>query len=169
MSCLWHTSDWHLGHRNILKYREGPFKTREELEALLEQNFNDNVTKRDTTYFHGDMCFDHASLEVIKRLKGIKILILGNHDEHIKTRTYLEVFDDVVGPIKKNGFWLSHHPIYEGELYGKPNIHGHTHNQSIYSSEGNLHPMYYNVSVDATGFKPVKFQDIVTELSTRKY
>lgn len=167
MSCVWMTSDWHLGHRNILKYRKGPFTTREELEALLEKNFNDVVDKRDTTYFLGDMCFDLDSLEIIKRLRGRKILILGNHDDGLSVRSFLEVFDDVVGPIKKNGFWLSHHPIHPQELYNKVNIHGHTHDQHVMHTEYNWtsqetfkDPRYFNVSVDATDFKPVKFQTI---------
>lgn len=163
MSAVYMTSDWHLGHRNILKYRKGDFTTREELEALLERNFNSIVTKRDLTYFLGDMCFDRESLSIIKRLNGRKLLILGNHDNHLTVRDYLEVFDDVIGPIKKDGFWLSHLPIHPQELYGKPNIHGHTHNQNVMyyaMGEDRIDTDYYNVSVDVTDFKPVAFKTI---------
>lgn len=163
MSAVYMTSDWHLGHRNILKYRKGDFTTREELEALLEKNFNSIVTKRDLTYFLGDMCFDRKSLEIIKRLNGRKLLILGNHDNHLTVRDYLEVFDDVIGPIKKDGFWLSHQPIHPQELYGKPNIHGHTHNQNVmydYKGVKLKDRRYWNVSVDVTDFKPVAFKTI---------
>lgn len=159
MSTVWMTSDWHLGHRNILKYRSD-FKDRQVLEDLLVSKHKERVGKRDTTYFHGDMCFDHASLGRIKELSGTKLLILGNHDDHLSVREYLEVFDDVIGPIKYKGFWLSHQPLHPQELYFKVNIHGHTHNQNVLDRKGNQDHRYVNVSVDVTDWAPVKFQDI---------
>lgn len=167
MSTVWMTSDWHLGHKNILKYRhdEDQFKTRQELESLLVRNFKEKVGKRDVTYFLGDMCFDHESLSIIKDLPGTKLLLLGNHDNHLGARDFLEAFDDIIGPIKYKGFWLTHQPIHPQELYGKKNIHGHTHNQDVMyfntiTEELKKDVQYVNVCVDQTDFAPVRFEDI---------
>lgn len=169
MSTVWNTSDWHIGHKNIMKYRAFTgFKTREALEDMIFECHKSLVGKRDVTYFHGDMCFDHGSLERFKELKGTKLLILGNHDDHLSARDFLEVFDDIVGPIKYKGVWLTHQPMHYDELYGKPNVHGHTHNQFIRLKDGSLDKRYINVCVDVTNLAPVKFEDIVARHSSHK-
>jgi len=56
--------------------------------------------------------------------------MLGNHDkDHVFD--YLEIFDNVIGPIKYKKHWLSHFPIHESELYNRPVIHGHTHSTGV--------------------------------------
>lgn len=56
MSKVYFTSDWHLGHKAILKYRS-EFSSVEEHNNLFVENFNKTVKKRDTVYFLGDICF----------------------------------------------------------------------------------------------------------------
>lgn len=159
---IYHTSDWHIGHRNILKYRSG-FESIEEHDNTLIENYNSIIRKRDLVYFHGDMVFTQDGLEKIKLLKGIKILILGNHDK-LKSREYLTVFNDIVGPLNKGGIWLSHHPIHPQELYNKPNIHGHTHNQMVMIKHQNgqltQDPRYFNICPENTNYYPISAEQI---------
>jgi calcineurin-like phosphoesterase family protein len=155
---VWFTSDWHIGHRNILKYRP-EFSSIEEHDNTLINNFNATVGKKDITYFLGDMVFTVEGLEAIKKLKGYKILILGNHDL-LTAKEYLTVFDDIKGPIKYKGLWLTHHPMHQQELYGKPNVHGHTHNQSILDDNMNPDPRYFPVCPEHHVYKPVSLNFI---------
>lgn len=160
MSNVFFTSDWHLRHRNILKYRQG-FLTIEDHDAALICNHLALVGKRDTTYFLGDMCFevDDYAKRMLSSLKGNKILIMGNHD-YANIKELLTVFDDVVGPIKYKGHWLSHHPIHPQELYGKRNIHGHTHNQVVLL-DGEPDGRYINVCPDLNNMRPIQFEEIL--------
>lgn len=158
MSNIWFTSDWHIGHKNILKYRPG-FQSTDEHDATLIENYQSLISKRDIVYFLGDMVFTLEGLEKLKSLKGTKILILGNHD-YLKASEYLTVFDDIVGPIKYKGFWLSHHPIHQQELYNKPNIHGHTHDQRILLNDGSPDNRYFPVCPEHHHYSPVSLESI---------
>jgi calcineurin-like phosphoesterase family protein len=112
--------------------------------------WNDTIHKRDTIYILGDLGYN---LDPLKKLPGYKKLLLGNHDER-HAREYLEIFDEIIGPIKYKKHWLAHFPPHESELYGRPVIHGHTH------STGIKDPRYINVCIEMTGGKPVNYQDI---------
>jgi calcineurin-like phosphoesterase family protein len=80
MSKLLLTSDLHLGHKNILKFREG-FTSQEHHDETLFENLASSINKRDSIIFLGDVAF---SVEWLKRISLIKCekktLILGNHD-----------------------------------------------------------------------------------------
>ena len=82
MSKIYVIGDFHWGHENILKYRP-QFKTIEEHDNFIVDNFNKTVTKRDTVYFMGDILFTNESFQLLKKLRWCnkKVLILGNHDQ----------------------------------------------------------------------------------------
>jgi len=161
MSRVLLTSDWHLGHKAIIKYRKG-FKTIQEHDETIINNYKQIVLKRDTVYYLGDICFTEESLEVIKGLQGKKILVMGNHDGQYFDRKLLwEAFDDIISLKNYKGSWLTHAPIHESELRNKYCIHGHTHNFSVKDSR------YYNICVDKTDFKPVLFTDVFKDLQDR--
>lgn len=156
MSKTYFTSDWHLGHKNILKYRDG-FSSVEEHDKTLIENFNKVIRKRDVVFFLGDICFTDESIEQIKQLNFCrKILYLGNHDTK-KTEKYLEAFDEVHAFRSYKNYWLSHCPIHPQELRNrKANIHGHLHS-SILNDPDNL---YFDVSPEKHNFELVDFEDI---------
>ena len=79
---IYFTSDLHLGHKNIIKLCHRPFASLEEMDETLVSNWNQVVTNGDTVYIVGDLMFrtqNHPS-DVLRRLRGKKNLILGNHD-----------------------------------------------------------------------------------------
>jgi calcineurin-like phosphoesterase family protein len=156
MSKTYFTSDWHLGHRNILKYRP-QFKTIEEHDNTFINNFNKVVRKRDTVYFLGDICFTEESLQQIKNLNFCrKILYLGNHDFK-DTRKLLEVFDEVYAFRSFKRYWLSHAPIHTQELRNRiGNIHGHLHASILDDPE----KRYFDVSPEKRNFEIVDFEDV---------
>jgi len=79
---IYFTSDWHLGHKNIIRFCNRPFSSIEEMHKHLIMQFNRKVRPEDVTYFLGDMGFGDKALlrEIMRRLNGTKILIKGNHD-----------------------------------------------------------------------------------------
>lgn len=90
MSKTWYTSDWHLGHSNILVYESSRIEylglssspTVEEMNEGLVRLWNSQVEPDDEVYVIGDMCMGkvNETIEYVGRLNGTKHLILGNHD-----------------------------------------------------------------------------------------
>ncbi len=158
MSCVWFESDLHAGHDNVLKFENNyrakcmGVDTIEQHDELIFDNWNDNVSTRDKIFILGDLGTNIAN---IAKMPGLKILVLGNHDNQ-KAQDYLELFDDIVGTRKYKQHWIGHFPMHETELWGRPTIHGHTHSKGIED------PMYINVSVEMTQGMPIRYQDIVS-------
>jgi len=109
-------ADPHFGHRKIIEYENRPFVTVEEMDKALIENWNHVVGKRDKVYLLGDISFykDDITAKIVRRLNGIKYLILGNHDSFNVKRYYDMGFHRVYDyPIILDGFWmLSHEPLY---------------------------------------------------------
>jgi calcineurin-like phosphoesterase family protein len=160
-----HTSDTHFGHFNILNYSNRPFGSVQEMNEALIDNWNSAVRETDTVIHHGDVAMGPwagdedlgiASWDdILTRLNGYKILIVGNHDRIFKgmsltqqhrfaphyAKWFHEVHHNYRGHWLDNGVIvdLSHFP-YDGDshdedrynehrLYdgGRILIHGHTH------------------------------------------
>ena len=156
MSRVFYTSDWHIGHRNIVNYRDKFSSTKEHDKTIID-NYNETIMKRDTVYFLGDICFDKASLDVIRALPGRKRLVMGNHENQygeFRTSELWDVFEKVYGLHTRKGVWLSHAPIHPEELRDKPNVHGHVHEKTIQDWR------YANVSLENCNYYPVNFEDI---------
>jgi calcineurin-like phosphoesterase family protein len=158
------TSDLHLGHKAITKYRSH-FKSSQEHDEhffkLLEA-----LGKRDIVFVLGDFLFDgdHYN-EYIQRIRKLKCrikLIMGNHDSKLLYNEINQKPQSPEGSIEiqlplfsyKN-FWLSHCPIHPQELRKrKGNIHGHLH-YSVLDDE-----RYFDVSPEKHNFEFVDFEDI---------
>jgi len=158
MSKVYFISDLHLGHKSILKFSpsRGGQDCKTHAEWLVKQ-WNSVVTKRDLVWVLGDICFDNKFLPYLKKMNGSKHLILGNHDKFMLSE-YAKYFNKIHGFIKYKGFWLSHSPIYAGELRNQMNIHGHVHNNSVPDKR------YINVCVEALNGVPIEFTKIVDSL-----
>lgn len=162
MSLVYFISDLHLGHKNILnfsgEYREG--STVEEHDQILKEKWNSVVRKRDTVYTLGDIAFSQQKLKWFgEEFNGNKILVRGNHDKmHI--RNYLQCFSDIHGVTKYKGYWLSHAPIHPDELYGKKNIHGHTHFK-VMQDNGIVDERYINVSIEMLNGYPKTLDQLI--------
>ena len=122
------TADLHLGHANIIKYCNRPYKNVEEMNEDLIKKWNGTVNENDRVFFLGD--FGLGSKEsVIKwghMLNGRKVLIYGNHD-HQKPQVYYDAGFEYVSKwpiVIQNTYLLSHAPFKL--MWGGPliNIHG---------------------------------------------
>lgn len=78
----WFTSDLHLGHTNIIKYTDRPYKTADEMNETLVDNWNSVVSADDEVWVLGDVALGpiKESLSLIELLNGRKVLLPGNHD-----------------------------------------------------------------------------------------
>lgn len=112
-------------------------------EHMIEQ-WNGRVHKNDEVVILGDLSFGNyeETTEVVKRLKGKKYLIVGNHDKFLKDKRFDQSLFQFVGgyhEMNDNGrkVVLCHYPIlcYNGQFRrdeeGNPKVymlHGHIHN-----------------------------------------
>ena len=128
---VYFTSDPHLGHENIARFRSY-VKDADDNTRIFLEDYESVVHKKDIVYFLGDVAFNDESLEHLRGLKGRKILIKGNHDDLVSTQKHAEVFEEIHGMLKYKGFWLTHCPIHPLEMRGRRgNIHGHVHSKTI--------------------------------------
>ena len=97
-------------------------KTKEELDQFQVDNINKVVHKSDTIVFLGDM----GDPSLLKKIKGYKVLITGNHDKG--SSIYEEYFDEIYTGclIISDRIILSHEPIENCPPF-LFNIHGHDH------------------------------------------
>ena len=100
---IYFTSDLHLGHRGIITMQNRPFKTVEEMNRILIQNFNACVGKGDTVCILGDICHHmpvEAANDTISSLHGTKYLVKGNHDKKYAEGLFEDICDFKVTSLK---------------------------------------------------------------------
>ncbi len=164
---IYFTSDLHLGHENVLKHCNRPFKTIDEMNETLIKTWNSQVKDHDTVYILGDLCFRMNKEEtyyLIKRLKGHKILIKGNHDIKYDENLFDEIYNFKIIKYNHIKFILMHYPLLEWphQFHGGIHLHGHQHNLPEYNQlmkEKNIRR--YDVGVDANDFRLVSIDEIL--------
>lgn len=143
-SMIYYISDLHFFHTNVLRFDKRPFSSMEEMNEKLVENWNSVVSDEDTVYFLGDFSFgkNPETIEILKSLKGHKVLIKGNHDgKYLKDKNFtncwegiydiLEVKDTLYG--KPINITLCHYPILSFKSrYREESFHfyGHLHNNT---------------------------------------
>ena len=172
---IYFISDLHLGHTGILRLCNRPFASVEEMDEALIGNWNKKVGQRDTVYLVGDLIWDKKrAAEYLPRLNGKKILIYGNHDEHMINNPEFQSFFEEICPMKfvsLNGhpITLCHYPLLEWKNSRKKGtsrlgylIYGHIHNNVL----PEYHPLFsafnaLNAGADINRFQPVSFEELV--------
>ncbi len=155
----WFTSDWHLGHKNILSFDKRPYKTLKEMSTELIKNINKLVEQNDILYVLGDVAYkinDITQIEIfLNRIicENI-ILILGNHDK-FKPFEYVDVgFQSVHTSLKVEDYILVHDPAIAGCMSGTKFICGHVHR--LFTVLDNV----LNVSCCVWDYKPISLDNI---------
>ena len=164
---IWFTSDLHLGHANAIQFCDRPFETVEKMNRTLIRSYNSRVAKNDTVYILGDLSFRipvEEANDLIRQLKGKKILLRGNHDKTYDPTLFEAIYDfyELKG-YYKYPIALMHYPMVEWpkSRHGSLHLHGHQHNKFTYNEqmkqEGILR---YDVGVDANDYCPVSLNAI---------
>lgn len=134
----YYIADLHFGHQNALAFDARPFKTIEEHDRTIINNWNDTVNIDDEVFILGDVSWYNVTKtnEIVKLLNGNKHLIIGNHDKKLlKNRDFRSLFVEVLDykEISFNdgkGVVLSHYPIpcFNHHYYSWYHLYGHVHN-----------------------------------------
>lgn len=132
----------------------------DELDAIVEnrptseeqvKRINSKLGKNDTIIVLGDI----GNVEWIKRIRGYKVLIMGNHDAGASN--YINCFDEVyegclmISP----KIILSHEPV---DFPYALNIHGHDH-----SSWYNKDERHFNVCADHINYTPINLPALIKD------
>jgi calcineurin-like phosphoesterase family protein len=90
MPNVWFTADFHLGHKNIIRYCNRPFDTVEAMNCAILERLNSAVRANDVLYFLGDFCIGPKAraLELRREIRCKKIFAVpGNHDKDTRKLT----------------------------------------------------------------------------------
>ena len=182
---IWFASDSHYSHKNLIKslssWKSGAhrdFKSVDEHNQALVRNINNCAKHDDILFLLGDVAF--GGYENVKKfmdqLHCQEVhLILGNHDQHIKTNrdnlqsNFTSVSTRLEVAIDDNMFVLDHYPIreWEGCHKGWYQLYGHQHNlpQTRFSN-GDGRTM--EVGLDGNPeFRPYSYNEILSLLQNR--
>ena len=99
MSRIWFTSDYHMGHRNIIGLCDRPFADIMEMESEITKWHNAIVGPDDVVYDLGDFAYrcsaEHA-VECLRALNGRRTILWGNHDKPLRQAVRRGLLDDLV-------------------------------------------------------------------------
>lgn len=110
-------SDLHIGHANVLKYDQRPFKDLDHMHRVMINNYNSTVPEDGICYFMGDIGFSkHGILEkfMSELNNSTKILLIGNHDSgrhSMYSKGFHAVLNAAVIYIGKYRVSMSHCPL----------------------------------------------------------
>jgi len=161
-------SDLHLDHKNIIKFCNRPFKSVNEMNRVLVNNWNKTVRKNDIVYFLGDMTVGkgHRPLEYwLPQLRGNIIFIKGKSYHHRdKEVDGIKFYDKLILNHKGNRFLLIHNPQDAPSDWGDWVIHGHKHNNNLEYPLVNKNKKTINVSAELIEYKPILFRELLSKL-----
>ena len=86
--------DLHLGHKKMVDLGQRPYKTLEEHDSTLINNWNSVIQQHHKVFVLGDVAFGKSALEMLKFAKGSKYLVAGNHDT-LASAEYLKYFNKI--------------------------------------------------------------------------
>ncbi len=196
---VWFTSDLHFGHEAVIKYCNRPFENVEDMRERLIRNWNSVVQDNDLVYVLGDFSMylkKPELIQILSRLKGTKVLVTGNHDQHssyMLNSGFHAVVDQATIRIAGEEVIMSHYPYSKGKLnywfyyvlnklmprkffrprYFKQQLNHmdrfllHGHTHNKNVVNGKM----IHVGTDAHNYKPIsmsKIANIITEIKRQK-
>jgi calcineurin-like phosphoesterase family protein len=170
---VYFTSDQHLGHKNIIRLCNRPFKDIEEMNKALIDNWNSVVTPNDTVYVLGDFIYKasyHLS-HYTSQLNGHKHLIVGNHDR-LPRIDYEQNFETVQDYLEleimpREYIIMFHYPMlsWNKRARGAWHLYGHVHTAGQMKQVENMKS--WNVGVDVNNFRPVSYEELKPIMLTK--
>ena len=133
------TSDFHIGHTNIIKFCNRPFHTIEQMEQDCLDYISKNVVSTDEIWHLGDFHWSKDALAVKSFLDKIPCqvrFIRGNHDhgldnlkDHKNNQERIEIYDEYILKYKQCYVTLNHYCKYTWykRRYNQFHCYGHSH------------------------------------------
>lgn len=170
---IFYTADLHIEHNNIIRLSNRPFETVEEMNRTLVENWNAVVGENDEVYILGDVLFklNTRSERYLGQMKGIKHLIVGNHDrQNLKkeafTSQFVTINDYLIVEDEGRKAVLFHYPILEWDGYfrGYYHIYGHIHNSDENYANKVMKQVKnaFNAGVDVNDFTPQTLSQLIS-------
>lgn len=170
---IFFTSDNHFMHENIIEYENRPFTDVYNMNCEMIRLWNETVGKDDLVYIVGDLSFGNVEFtnQLLPVLNGKKVLVLGNHDQFVKSKKFdkslfLEICNYKEIDYKGKKFVMCHYPFASNDNK-MINIYGHLHSNKIddvHHCPMELPKNSYNVGADVNGFKPIHIDNILEKL-----
>lgn len=159
---VWFTSDTHFTQQRTLDLSKRPFKTLEQMDAVLVNNWNKCVSPDDMVFHLGDF----GNPEMVQQLNGRIILLSGGYDDRYDNdqfRSLIKQYNPNIALIKQN------YELKSGELTFKL-IHvpqqGTTSSGDDFFLYGHAHGAKFkrnglNVGVDCHNYMPIDMATIL--------
>ena len=160
---IWFSADFHLSHKNIIKYCNRPFRNIEEMDYAILENLKSKTKPKDILYYLGDLTFhESVAVEFFEMFKHLEIhYITGNHDNQ-KVLKIVEEYCISVSPLKdikiqEQSITLCHYAmrVWNKSHFNSWQLYGHSH--AILEPVGKQ----YDVGVDNNNFFPVSFDELI--------
>lgn len=173
---IYFTSDFHLGHKNVILYDNRPYKDLQDMEDSLVTTWNNTVKPTDTVYQLGDFFWGfNTALRVAPHLNGKIFCIKGNHDkswwkpERVKREIpNLTLLTDQIHIVKDTGghppIIICHYPMrsWPGSARGSWHLYGHTHKKI------EEHGLSLCVCINVCDYNLVSLEEVSETLKVRK-
>ena len=169
---IYFSSDWHLGHKNVIKYDNRPFDTVESMNETIINNYNNIVNDEDDFYFLGDFSFDQKRTEeFLSRLKGNLHFIKGNHDYRDTIDLYKQygkyLGEQTMIKVKEHEIVLNHYTmaVWNKSHHGSWHLYGHSHGNF---PENNT-ALRFDVGCMNFDYKPIEFEEVKLIMSKKDF
>ena len=164
---IFYTADLHFGSDDVIEKAKRPFSSSREMDETVIYNWNNAISDNDTVYLIGDIGNHNIPFpdEKLRKLRGHKHLIRGNHDTCIENQErLLDYFESVTDflEIDDGAFHITlcHYPLVY--IQGGYMIHGHLHNAKGkgYQILTQL-PRTLNAGIGINVFRPVTLAQLI--------
>jgi len=172
------SSDFHLGHKNVLRFDNRPFDSIGHHDDAIIHNVNETMDSNDSLFFLGDFTMSRSKnviLAYFRRFRqDINIhLIYGNHDDVlqklapqlIEERLILSARDANYIRCNRQKIYISHYSCrtWRSAQHGAWHLYGHSH--------GKLESQPYGRSMDVAihlhNYKPLSFDQVAAVMERR--
>jgi calcineurin-like phosphoesterase family protein len=167
---IFYTADLHLGHANIVGLCNRPFADIDEMNKTLIDNWNARVRDIDHVYIVGDLAYrsPESAAKYLEQMRGIKHLIIGNHDKswikQVQLSSYFESVE-TMQEIKDSGrkVVLSHYPMMTWPGHESYMVYGHIHANKNAAYWPLLKTMTHalNACVEVNGYQPATLNELM--------
>lgn len=163
-------SDLHLYDIDSLEWRDRLNMGLDQYAAFLIDQWNYFTDPDDLVIIVGDVGhYCCKTLEVLKRLKGTKVLVLGNHDVSWGRAAYdASIFKGTHTSITYNNIYIKHVPEIPDSIRSEVTyiVHGHHHrydmpNMQLKLSQYARDIYRYNCAADMNNHHPCTLQELM--------
>lgn len=154
------TADEHYNHKNVVDYCNRPFHDLHEMNKELIARHNEAVKDGDIVIHAGDFCFSNKEKAemIISKLNGHHIFLQGDHDRWLPR-------GNQIWQKKIEGQYVvvCHYALHTWPRshYNSWHLYAHSH------KDLNLPGKRICISVDATDFYPLSFEQIKLRMGAR--